>query len=254
VPPGPQRRDRAPAHTTLSAMVPRVALALLLTRERIQGRSCGRTRLARGVIDRSCTRAGRGPGRCCLYVRPRFRSAVASQRESSPRPHCLLPRRPRRARCTGASRKLGADGDSRREEPCSACGAVAWDEVRPDDESRGSREAPGGRIHPARRLPELRLRRKRPIVDHLRESPRWQLDPLALGLKGSRPGWAVVKALDGRVTSPARGRSSAAARRRSAADGHRGLAKPRGARNGFKAPRSPAVAATLHALRWKVPL
>jgi hypothetical protein len=34
------------------------------------------------------------------------------------------------------------------EEPCPACGAVGWDEVRPNDESRGSRGAPGGGMEP----------------------------------------------------------------------------------------------------------
>ena len=33
-------------------------------------------------------------------------------------------------------------------EPCPACGAVAWDEVRPDDESRGSRSLPDGATEP----------------------------------------------------------------------------------------------------------
>ena len=34
------------------------------------------------------------------------------------------------------------------DEPCPACGAVAWDEVRPDDESRGSRSLPDGGTEP----------------------------------------------------------------------------------------------------------
>ncbi len=33
-------------------------------------------------------------------------------------------------------------------EPCPACGAVAWDEVRPTDESRGSRGTPDGGTEP----------------------------------------------------------------------------------------------------------
>jgi hypothetical protein len=35
------------------------------------------------------------------------------------------------------------------EEPCPACDAVAWDEVRPDDESRGTRGAPDGGMEPS---------------------------------------------------------------------------------------------------------
>jgi hypothetical protein len=34
------------------------------------------------------------------------------------------------------------------EEPCPACGGVAWDEVRPTDDSRGSRGGPDGRMEP----------------------------------------------------------------------------------------------------------
>jgi hypothetical protein len=34
------------------------------------------------------------------------------------------------------------------EEPCPACGGATWDEVRPTDESRGSRGGPDGRMEP----------------------------------------------------------------------------------------------------------